>query len=206
MDSISSGMPEAVADLDQLAAADHDLLAGSQGHGGQQQGGGVVVDDVHAARGGYRAGQCGQRTSTAAGAATGLQVELDVCGAAAVTTASTAACDSGARPRFVCTTTPVALMTGRRLDALTRQCGDGVLGDLLRLDLPRSRPLLGLGDNGFHQRAAEYALGLGEARVGEQHIGAGHAPSGIAHVRSREHGGGGRESNPPATGTAAQRF
>ena len=35
----------------------------------------------------------------------------------AVTTASTAARDRGARPRFVCTTTPVALITGRRLDA-----------------------------------------------------------------------------------------
>ena len=36
----------------------------------------------------------------------------------AVTTASIAACDNGARPRLVCTTTPVALMTGRRLAAL----------------------------------------------------------------------------------------
>src|SRR4051794_1604140 len=37
----------------------------------------------------------------------------------AVITASSAACDNGARPRLVCTTTPVALMTGRRLAALT---------------------------------------------------------------------------------------
>jgi hypothetical protein len=28
-------------------------------------------------------------------------------------------------------------------------------------------------NNGFHQCAAEHALGLGEARIGEQHIGAG---------------------------------
>ena len=82
VDASSSGMPEAVADLDQLAAADHDLLARGEGHGGEQQRGGVVVDDVHTARGGYRAGQRGQRTATAAGAAAGLQVELDVGGAA----------------------------------------------------------------------------------------------------------------------------
>ena len=73
------GQPESVADLDQLAPTDHDLLAGRQCHGGEQQRGGVVVDDVHAARGGNRHGQRGQRTATAAGAATGREVELDVC-------------------------------------------------------------------------------------------------------------------------------
>src|ERR1700756_4136082 len=36
----------------------------------------------------------------------------------AATTASRAARDSGARPRLVCTTTPVAFRTGRRLDAV----------------------------------------------------------------------------------------
>ena len=72
------GQPEAVADLDQLATADHDLLAGGQRHRGQQQGSGVVVDDVHGARGRHRAGQCAQCTAAAAGATTRFQVELDI--------------------------------------------------------------------------------------------------------------------------------
>ena len=87
-----------------------------------------------------------------------------------------------------------------------RQCGDGVVGHLLRLDLAGARPLLRSGDNGFHQHAAELPLRFGQPRVGEQQVGARHAPSRVGHVRFQAHGGGGRESNPPATGPAAQRF
>ena len=39
------GQPEAGADLDQLAPADHDLAAGGERGGGQHQGGRAVVDD-----------------------------------------------------------------------------------------------------------------------------------------------------------------
>ena len=45
----------------------------------------------------------------------GREVELDVDGAAAVVSASMAAAVSGARPRLVCSTTPVALSTGGRV-------------------------------------------------------------------------------------------
>ena len=199
-------MPEAVPDLDQLAAAEHDLLAGSQGHRGEQQRGGVVVDDVHASRGRYRAGQCGQGTSTAAGAATGHQIELDVGSA----TRGEHRVQRGLRQRRAAQVRvhddTGGIDDGSQARRADRKCRHGVLGDLLRLDLPRARPLLGLGHNGFHQRAAEHALGLGEARIGEQHIGAGDTPSRVTHVGSPGLGGGGRESNPPATESAAQRF
>ena len=64
-----------------------------------------------------------------------------------------------------------------------RQCGDGGVGDLLGFDLTGAGALLCLSDNGFHEPAPEDALGFGEPGVGEQHVGAGHAASGIGHVR-----------------------
>ena len=53
--------PEAVADLDHLAAADHDLAAGGQRGGGEDERGGAVVDREHASGVGHGAAEGGER-------------------------------------------------------------------------------------------------------------------------------------------------
>ena len=205
------GQPEAVTDLDQLAAADHDLLTGCQRHRGEQERGCVVVDDVHAARRRDRAGQSRQRTAAAAGAAAGFQVEFDVGGAAGRHHRVDRALRQG-RPTQIRVHHDAGGVDDRpKARRGARQCGDGVVGHLLRLDLTGPGPLLRLRHNGFHQCAAEHPFGLSEPRVSEENIGARHAPPRISHSRlpgdfGVNHGGGGRESNPPATGSAAQRF
>jgi len=77
------GQPEAVADLDELPPAHHDLggFRAGQSRRGQDQGGGVVVDHGH--RLGVRngAGQGVKRAGAAAGPHARGQVELDVAAA-----------------------------------------------------------------------------------------------------------------------------
>ena len=77
------GQPEAVADLDQLTPADHDLLGvrAPQRGGREDQGGRVVVDHRDRLGGRNRPGQGVERTRAAAGADPGGQVELHVAGA-----------------------------------------------------------------------------------------------------------------------------
>ena len=56
-----------------------------------------------------------------------------------------------------------------------------MVGDVLGLDLTGARTLLCLGDNGFHQSAAQHAFRFDESGVCEQHIGAGHTPTAVVH-------------------------
>ena len=72
------GDPEAVADLDELATRDDDLPALGQGTRGQGHRSGAVVDHVHGPGVGHGLRQGCQRTGTAATAAAGDQIELDV--------------------------------------------------------------------------------------------------------------------------------
>src|SRR5690606_40576199 len=58
---------EAVADLDQLAAADDDLLSCGEGGGGQDERRGVVVDHVDGSGGGHGGGQRGERDRKSVG-------------------------------------------------------------------------------------------------------------------------------------------
>ena len=206
VDSISSGSrkPSPIS-ISSPRLTTH-FPAGSQGDGRGQQRGGVVVDDVYAARGGTARASAARAHPGRGGPVDRFQVELDVGRAAGGDHRVQRGSDSGARPRLVCTTTPVALMTGRRLAALSGSAATACSATCSGSHRTGSGSLLGLSDNGFHQSATQHALGLGEARVGEQDIGPGHTPSRITHLRSRGHGGGGRESNPPATESAAQRF
>ena len=70
------------------------------------------------------------------------QVELDVGGAAGRDDASTAAADSGARPRLVCTRTPVALSTGLQAARRGGQGGQDGVDRVRRRDLAVPDPLL----------------------------------------------------------------
>ena len=80
--------------------------------------------------------------------------------------------------------------------------GQDVGDEAARLGLARADPLLGRGDHGFHQVAAKPSHRLLERGIGEEDVGAWDAPPGVGF----SHGGGGRESNPPAAVPAAQRF
>ena len=106
------GDPELAADLDQLAARDEHLLAlGERGQREHQRRRAVVHDER-----GLGAGDRAQEELSCA--PRGIR-DCRSCGrprgrcsaAAARPTASTARSASGARPRFVCRTTPVALIT-----------------------------------------------------------------------------------------------
>ena len=96
---------------------------------------------------------------------------------AAAVIASTAAGDSGARPRLVCTRTPVALSTGRRLLAVagsaSRTAVDGVVGG----ELAGADPLLDAADGLLDQGAAQPLLRRPHPRLGEQGVGARHRAS-----------------------------
>ena len=101
----------------------------------------------------------------------------------AATSASTAAGDSGARPRLVCTRTPVALSTGCRLLAVPGQRGEDGVDGVRRRDLAVPDPLLHLLDGVLDQAAAQPLAGLGQPRVGEQRVGARHVPPGVGAHR-----------------------
>ena len=76
------GDAEAVADLDQLAAGQHELAALPEGGRDQQQGGGAVVDDERGLGGRDGGQQRGDRGLPARAAPPGGEVQLDVGGAA----------------------------------------------------------------------------------------------------------------------------
>ena len=177
------GQPEAVADLDQLTPADHDLLGvrAPQRGGREDQGGRVVVDHRDRLGGRNRPGQGVERTRAAAGADPGGQVELHV---------------AGARRRH----DGVHRGGGQRRAAQVRvhqhpgrvdhrgqrggprgQLGDGRVGDLLGGDLPVPGLLLGAAYRRLDQGAAQPAFGLREARIGQQQVRARHVAPAI-HV------------------------
>ena len=151
---------------------------------GEQQRGGVVVDDVDAARGRAPPGPArpARRGRGGPGDRSPGRTRRRWPRWRSPPRPD-AACDSGARPRFVCTTTPVALMTGRRLAALAGNAATASSATCSGSISPARARSCACGDNGFHQRAAEQSFRLGEPGIGEQHIGAGHAPSRVGHER-----------------------
>ena len=107
------GNPEAVTDLDQLAARDEHVAALGERGEREQHRGGVVVDDQRCLGTGEPAQQAGEMVLPRAAGA-GLEVVLEIRVAAAdLGDAGEADGASGARPRFVWTSTPVALSTRR---------------------------------------------------------------------------------------------
>ena len=97
-------------------AADHDLPAGGERGRGQHQRGGAVVDHVHGLGGGHRGGAARRARPGRAGPAGRWprSSSTSVVPGRRRDAPRRAAADSGARPRLVCSTTPVALSTGRR--------------------------------------------------------------------------------------------
>ncbi len=110
---------------------------------------------------------------------------------------------TAARGRDWCArSTPVALRTGRSDEAVVGNGATASSTTVLGRDLPGPCPVLRRHDRAFDEVPSEVVHGLGQPWLGEQGIGARDVP----RTRSRaspgqgRHGGGGRESNPPATG------
>ena len=105
------GDPELAADLDQLAARDEHLLAlRERGEREQQRRGAVVHDERGLGPGIERGSKLGAHGAIPAPVAA---VDLEVgVGRGRLADRLDARSASGARPRFVCRTTPVALITG----------------------------------------------------------------------------------------------
>ena len=70
--------PEAVADLDHLSAADHDLAAGGQRGGGEDERRGAVVHREHGSGVGHGVAEGGEGATSAARALAGDHVVLHV--------------------------------------------------------------------------------------------------------------------------------
>ena len=172
------GQPEPVADLDHLAAADQDLAPGGQRGRGQHQGGGVVVDHVHALGGRTAAARARQRPAAPAPAGPAGQVELHVGVARRGDQGVGGRADSGARPRLVCSTTPVALSTGSGWPRSRQRSQRGV-GDALRRDLPARAWSCARATAAFTRSRPRRPLGLGQPRIGEQRVGARHETPGV---------------------------
>ena len=172
---------------------------------------------------GTRAAQRGQRAAPAAGPLAGAEVELhvDVAGCACAIAAAAAA-DSGARPRLVCSTTPVALSTGRIEPGCAGSGGDRGLGRRLRRELSAPHSLERRDDRsldrGGGRGAATAPASCGSASTasvrGTRRRGSvgGHAaprwrrPADSLGSGRRTAGGDGRESNPPSRGARLHRF
>ena len=97
-----------------------------------------------------------------------------------------AATDSGARPRLVCSSTPVALSTGRSVAGAAGRSASTAGDHRVRLQRAGPDPLLGRGDRLRTSAAAEPADRPVQARVAEHGVGARHPP---ARVRLRFRGG-----------------
>ena len=104
---------------------------------------------------------------------------------AAASTAARAATDSGARPRLVCTSTPVALSTGRS-DAGTAGSRSSTAGNqLVRGQRPAPHVLLGGGDRLLDQGPAEPRRRTVQPRVGEHGVGARDQPARVGQLGHR---------------------
>ena len=171
------GQPEAVADLDQLAPADDDLVdvrAGQRG-GRQHQGGRVVVDHGHRLGGGDGPGQGVERSGTAPGAHPQGEVELHVT-VAGRRHDRIHGRGGQRRPSQVGVHEHPGRVDYRGQRGGTGgKFGHGRVRDLLRGDLPLSGPLLGPAHRRLDQRPAQPAFGVRQARIGQQQVGARHA-------------------------------
>jgi hypothetical protein len=175
------GDAEAVADLDQFAAGEHQFAALPEHDGDQGERGGAVVDDDRRLGRRYRGQQGADRGLTPRAAPAGAEVELDVGGAAG----GDDGLDGGRRERGAAEVgvhqdagrvedRPQAARRGRERGQ------DGVDG-VRRRDLTVPDALLHPLDCVLHQAAAEALAGRGQLRIGEEGVGARHLAAGIAH-------------------------
>ena len=177
------GQPEAVADLDQLASADHDLarLAAGQRGGREDQRGRVVVDHRDRLGGGYGPGQGVERARAAPGADPRGQVELHV----AVPCRRHDGVHRRGRQRRPSQVRvhqhPRRVEHRGQRGSPGGQFGHGRVGDLLRGDLLVPGPLLGAAHRRLDQVAAQPAFGLRQAGIGQQQVRARHVAPAI-HV------------------------
>ena len=193
------GQSEPVADLDQLAAAHETSRPAASAVTTRTSAAAPLLTNEGVARVGDGAQQHVECTPTAGGPRPGCEVELDVDVTGRVLSASRAAGDSGARPRLVCSTTPVALITGQRL-AERGGSARAVVGDVLGRDLAVPDALLRAADGLLDQRTAQPGDGQGDLGLGEHGVGAGHPAPGIG----RE-GHGTRVRRPARHGAATVR-
>ena len=191
------GDAEAVADLDQLAAGDDHgvapVVAARQHPRDEGEGGGAVVDDVDPAGVGHGGGQRVQRAAArVVRAARSRGPARRRWPRPPCATASTAAPDSGARPRLVWTTTPVALTTRR-----------SVVADAGSAATAASATAAGSSSPARHRSSAAVTACLTrtgpsrvaarlQARVGQDVVGAGRGPARIWHPPSSSDAGSGR--------------
>ena len=145
------------------------LAAGGERRRGQHQGGGAVVDRPALLGAGHRAPQRRDGAAAARRPPPGRQVELDVDVPGGRDRAPRrAAADSGARPRLVCSTTPVALITGvqgggRAGSAATRRVGDRGRGDARTAAPVPGAPVTALPDRCRHRAAGRGLTSRGSA-------------------------------------------
>ena len=142
----------------------------------------------------------------------GREVELDVDRTGGDVQRLDGGAESGARPRLVCSTTPVALSTGVRVVAPSGEGGEHRVDDVGRGEVGRRGPGPGrrtrLGARHPHPPCRRRHAGAGRRarRRCAARTGAGPA---AARRRTRGPpsyaGGGGRESNPPSRGARLHR-
>ena len=177
------GDPEAVADLDELAAGDDDLAPSPcEGRRHQRERRGAVVDQVRGAGPGDGGQQRVDRGPPAGTAVAGGEVELDVAGPGGQL-------DRGAGSRGEGRAAEVGVQqdAGGVEDRPQRggrggqRVKDGV-DHRLRRELPGAHALLRGRDRGLDERAAQVLGGLGDARLGEHRVRPRHTPPRIKHV------------------------
>ncbi len=96
-----------------------------------------------------------------------------------------AAADSGARPRLVCSITPVALITGVSVAAVGGSAATAASATPSGPMAPE-RASSWAGHRPLDQRRAEHLPRGDQARIGEHDVGAGHVP---ARVHNRDPNG-----------------
>ena len=153
---------------------------GGQRGRGEHERRGAVVDHVHRLGGGHGGGQRLQRAAAAPGPPAGGEVELDVGGAGGGHgSPRRPRAESGARPRLVCSTTPVAFSTGRRRGGAPGSAASAASHGVRRPDLPGTDLAQGRGDRGLDRRPAQSLVRGGESRVGEHGVRARDAATGV---------------------------
>ena len=101
---------------------------------------------------------------------------------AATSSAARAASDSGARPRFVCSSTPVALRTGRSVVAVRGSASSAASTTSAAASAPSPHGLLGGADRGLHPLAPQPGGDVGQPRVGEHRVGARYTRRGSTRI------------------------
>ena len=156
------GDPEAAADLDQLAARDEHLAALASAARASSTAAALLLTTSAASAPVIRCSSAGEMVLARA-ARPGVEVELEVGVAAAdLDDASSAACASGARPRFVWITTPVALITRRSDGGWRRPAPRARLDGIARIAAGADL-FAGALERGARGRQCQRPRGAGEA-------------------------------------------